>query len=99
MAGRRLLTREDSTEVTCIACGETRPRDEAREYDKHGDRYSREGKEFEYLCKPCHRECCHQHRAGLEETLVHAGAGAVDRQTFLQQFSQLVREDQSAEKQ
>ena len=97
MTGTRLLNREDSTEVTCIACGESLSRDDAREYDKHGDRYSREGKEFEYLCKPCHRDCCHQPRTGLEDTLVQAGAGTADRETFLRQFSQLVRDGRSAE--
>ncbi|RLM88651.1 hypothetical protein D3D02_11690 [Halobellus sp. Atlit-38R] len=73
-------------QVTCIACGETVARDDAREYDKHGDRWSRKGKEFEYLCKPCHRKCCHQNRDGLEETLVAAGAGQTDQKTFLRQF-------------
>ncbi len=40
--------------VTCLACGTERPRDEAREYDKHGDRWDRDGKTFEHLCKSCH---------------------------------------------
>ncbi|MFA1611064.1 DUF7562 family protein [Halobellus rubicundus] len=84
---------DDDRRVTCIACGETLDRDDAREYDKHGDRWSREGKAFEYLCKPCHRECCHQNRDGLEETLIAAGAGRTDRKTFLRQFCDLVAED------
>jgi len=69
--------------VTCIACGETVARDDAREYDKHGDRWSREDKRFEYLCKPCHRGCRHRTRDGLEETLIEAGAGEACRKKFL----------------
>ncbi len=72
--------------VTCIACGGEFPRSQAREYDKHGDRWERRDKEFEFLCKPCYRECCHQPRDGLEETLVAAGAGDADRETFLAQY-------------
>jgi hypothetical protein len=75
--------------VTCIACGETLDRGSAREYDKYGDRWSREGKEFEYLCKPCYRDCCHQNRDGLEETLVAADAGRTDSETFLRRFCEL----------
>lgn len=80
-------------QVTCIACGETLDREDAREYDKHGDRWSREDKEFEYLCKPCDRECCHQSRDGLEEALVAAGAGRTDRKTFLRQFCNLTADN------
>lgn len=84
---------DDDQDVTCIACGETLPRSDAREYDKHGDRYSREGKEFEYLCKPCDRDCCHQPRDGLEATLVEAGAGVTDRDSFISQYHELVTDD------
>ncbi|WP_435186857.1 DUF7562 family protein [Halobellus sp. EA9] len=84
---------DDGRRVTCIACGATLDRGDAREYDKHGDRWSREGKAFEYLCKPCHRECCHQNRDGLEEALVAADAGCTDRKKFLRQFCDLVAED------
>jgi len=80
-------------QVTCVACGETVAREDAREYDKHGDRWSRDGKDFEYLCKPCHRECCHQRRDGLERALVAAGAGRVDRETFLGRFCELVADE------
>jgi len=72
--------------VTCIACGETLSRDEAREYDKHGDRWDRTGKEFEHLCKPCHANLCHQPREGLERRLVAAGAGDGDRDRFLERY-------------
>jgi hypothetical protein len=77
------------TDVTCIACGESVPRSRAREYDKHGDRWDRRDKEFEYLCKSCHGEYCHQPRDGLEETLVAASAGECDRDTFLTQYAEL----------
>jgi hypothetical protein len=76
-------------QVTCIACGETLARENAREYDRHGDRWIREGRSFEYFCKPCHRECCHRNRDGVEETLVAAGAGRADRGTFLEAFCEL----------
>jgi len=85
--------RDSDQQVTCIACGEAVEREAAREYDKQGDRWSRDGKEFEYLCKPCHRECCHQNRDGLEETLIAAGAGQADRQTFLRRFCELTADD------
>lgn len=75
-------------QVTCISCGETF----AREYHKHGDRWSREDKEFEYLCKPCQRDCCHQNRDGLEETLVAVDAGRTDRKTSLGRYCELVAE-------
>jgi len=64
--------------VTCIACGETVPRSAAREYDKHGDRWDREGKEFEFLCKPCDRDRCHQPRGGLEALLVEVERASDD---------------------
>jgi len=78
--------------VTCIACGATLCRADAREYDKYGDRWDRDGKEFEYLCKPCHRACCTQDRDGLEDTLVAAGAGRTDRRSFLRQYCERVEE-------
>jgi len=61
--------RQGQTEVTCIACGDDIPRSDAREYDKFGDRWEREGKEFEYFCKPCDRDRCHQPRGNLETLL------------------------------
>jgi hypothetical protein len=85
-------------DVTCIACGAEVPRSAAREYDKHGDRWEREGKEFEYLCKPCDRDCCHQNRDGLEELLVRAGAGRTDRDTFVRRFCELVCDDAPTER-
>jgi hypothetical protein len=92
MAIRDRLPNSDD-DVTCIGCGTTVSRSEAREYDKHGDRWSRDGKRFEYLCKPCHRNCCHQPRDGLESTLVDAGAGEVETATFLRQYFAVVTDE------
>ena len=72
--------------VVCIACGEQLQRENAREYDKHGDRWDREGKDFEYLCKPCYRETSRAPRQGLEATLVDARAGEVSDEAFLRAF-------------
>jgi len=79
--------------VTCIACGESIPQSEAREYDKHGDRWDRRDKEFEHLCKACFAELCQQPRGGLETTLDAAGAGETDRETFLERFRELSESD------
>ena len=75
--------------MVCIACGETLDRERAREYDKYGDRWDRDGKTFEYLCKPCDRDRCHQPRDGLEATLLESGAGRTDRETFLRRYCEL----------
>ncbi|MFB6223036.1 MAG: hypothetical protein ABEH86_05105 [Haloarcula sp.] len=75
--------------VTCIACGESVSRSEAREYDKHGDRWDRQDKRFEHLCKPCFSDLCRQPRDGLETTLDAAGAGETDRETFFERFREL----------
>lgn len=72
--------------VTCIACGSEVAREEAREYDKHGDRWDREGKTFEYLCKDCFRGLVKQPRDGLEASLEAAGAGSVPDHIFLELF-------------
>jgi len=77
--------REDD-EVTCIACGTSLPRGEAREYDKYGDRWDRTGKEFEHLCKDCYRDQCHQPRDGLEDLLVDVGAGDRSQEAFVAEF-------------
>jgi len=85
--------------VTCIACGREVPRSEAREYDKHGDRWERRHKDFEYLCKPCHGDCCHQPRDGLEDLLADAGAGDRPTAEFLAHFSELSRAREDLEEQ
>ncbi|MEF8782993.1 MAG: hypothetical protein V5A39_05650 [Haloarculaceae archaeon] len=84
-------------DVTCIACGVEISRSKAREYDKHGDRWERREKDFEFLCKPCYRECCHQPRQGLEADLVSADAGTVDRETFLDQYHDVVNGESAEE--
>ena len=75
-----------------MACGLSLSRSDAREYDKFGDRYDRRDKEFEYLCKPCYRDLCHQPRRGLEDLLVDSGAGECSRDGFLAAFAALVDE-------
>ena len=86
-----------SEQVTCIGCGESVEKDDTFEYDKYGDIWSRKGKEFEYFCKPCYRECCHQNRDGLEAMLVAADAGETDRETFLRQFCELLADGAKAD--
>ena len=86
--------RRGQTEVTCIACSDDIPRSEAREYDKFGDRWDREGKEFEYFCKPCDRDRCHQPRSDLETFLedVESHADGIDRtgqEAFLTAYLEL----------
>ena len=72
--------------VDCIACGEHLLRSDAREYDKLGDRWDREGKTFEYLCKPCDRERCRADRTGLEERLCSLEAGVHSQEAFLRRY-------------
>jgi hypothetical protein len=93
----RWLPGSSDEDVVCIACGTGLPRSAAREYDKHGDRWSREDKEFEYLCKPCFRDCCHQPRPGLEDALVRAGAGRADDRTFLERYCDSASEEDGGE--
>jgi hypothetical protein len=63
-------------------------RSDAREYDKYGDRWDREDKEFEYLCKPCFRDLTKHARDGLEDALDDAGAGHVSDEEFIERFLQ-----------
>ncbi|QLH81613.1 DUF7562 family protein [Halosimplex pelagicum] len=92
-------SRRGRDEVTCIACGDSVARSEAREYDKFGDRWERSGKEFEHLCKPCDRERCHQPRGELEALLedVEAAADGRDRETFLATYLELAERADSVE--
>jgi hypothetical protein len=78
--------------VTCIACDAQVPRSAAREYDKEGDRWERHDKEFEYLCKSCDRELCHQPRGDLEAMLTEIGAGQHSRTEFLRRYVRTVEE-------
>jgi hypothetical protein len=84
--------REGDESVTCIACGTDLAREDAREYDKHGDRWERTEKSFEYLCKPCYRDQCHQPRDELESLLAEVGAGYSDRDEFLKAYCGAVEE-------
>jgi hypothetical protein len=68
----------ESESVTCIACGETLPRSDAREYDKEGDRWTRHDKEFEYFCKDCYSDLCHQPREDLESVLLDVESATED---------------------
>lgn len=97
MPSSRSFHRKTGDDVVCIACGDTVSRSDAREYDKYGDRWDRDGKTFEYLCKPCHRECCLQPRDGLEETLVKADAGDTDQAAFLRNYQQLIADSHCSE--
>jgi hypothetical protein len=83
--------RDDDT-VTCIACGEAVPRSSAREYDKHGDRWTRADKAFEYLCKPCYQSLCLQPRGGLETLLSEIDTEA-SRERFLERYLELVGDE------
>lgn len=86
-------SRRDREEtVTCIACGASVPRTDAREYDKHGDRWDRHDKDFEFLCKPCDRGLCHQPRDELETLLIEVGAGERSREEFLEWYAAVVEE-------
>ncbi|NHN65473.1 MULTISPECIES: hypothetical protein [Haloarcula] len=89
---RNAWHRDTDEEVCCIACGDTVARSNAREYDKYGDRWNRDDKSFEYLCKPCYRGYCHFSRTGLEDRLEAAGAGTVSRDAFLRRYHDLADE-------
>ncbi len=90
--------RRDQTDVTCIACGDHIDRSAAREYDKYGDRWDRRNKEFEHLCKPCHRHLCHHARPDLEALLTTIETGSLTQTQFLQQYRDRVeREHDSPE--
>nr|WP_231554280.1 hypothetical protein [Halobellus rufus] len=82
----RSRNERDGTTVVCIACGTSLPRADAREYDKHGNRWERHGKSFEHLCKACYRDLCHQPRGELEALLLDVedelrAERSADRQT------------------
>ncbi len=89
-------SRED--EVTCIACGTGVSRSEAREYDKHGDRWERRGKEFEHLCKDCYGELCHQPRDGLESALIDAAdTDPTDQESFVAAYTRQAMDSEQNE--
>lgn len=82
----------DRKTVTCIACGRSVLRSEAREYDKEGNRWERREKEFEFLCKSCDRERCHQPRGDLEALIVDIEDVELDHEEFLRRYIRAVRE-------
>ena len=86
--------RSKGARVTCIACGDSVARSAAREYDKHGDRWERTGKEFEHLCKGCYRTLCHQPRGELEALLIEArdGSRRDTQEAFLERYAELVED-------
>lgn len=84
--------RDRPEEVTCIACDRTASRTDAREYDKHGDRFDRRDKEFEFICKACYRDLCHQPRGDLEAVLTESGAGSVSQSEFVARYTELATE-------
>ena len=92
MSSRDAWHRESST-VTCIACGASVARSDAREYDKLGDRWDRADKSFEFLCKPCDRERCHSPRDGLEQRLVRAAAETECSEGFVARYLALADAD------
>ena len=80
----------DRRTVTCIACGDSLLREDAREYDKEGDRWDRRDKEFEYLCTDCDDELCHQSRDGLESLICDIEADGLSREEFLARYTDAV---------
>lgn len=82
----RSRSNHDRKTVVCIACGSSLLRSDAREYDKEGDRWDRQGKRFEYLCKDCYRELTHQPRQGLEDLLTAVETEGQSREEFLRRY-------------
>ena len=87
----------DRRTVTCIACGDSLSREDAREYDKEGDRWDRRDKEFEYLCTDCDDELCHQSRDGLESLLCEIEGDSLAREEFLDRYAAAVAPDDDPE--
>jgi len=85
-------TSQERTTVVCIACGTSVLRTEAREYDKEGDRWDRQDKEFEHLCKECYRGLCHQPRDELESLIVEVEREDQPRAEFLSRYYGAVEE-------
>ena len=86
---QRLRSSRDGN-VYCIACGQVVAAADAYDY-RHGDARDSEA-DMESLCGSCYQEYLRLPRDGLEETLVDAGAGRVDDQTFFQQYFQRITE-------
>ncbi|KDS91791.1 hypothetical protein FK85_18720 [Halorubrum saccharovorum] len=80
----------DRRTVICIACGDSVLREDAREYDKEGNRWNRRDKEFEYLCTDCDDEICHQPRDGLESLITSIESDGLSREEFLDRYADAV---------
>ena len=83
--------------MTCIACGDSLLREDAREYDKEGNRWNRRDKEFEDLCTDCDDELCHQPRDGLESLVCAIEADGLSREEFLGRYTDAVAGDEGAD--
>lgn len=79
--------------VVCIACGESVLREDAREYDKEGNRWDRRDKEFEYLCTACDNDLCHQPRDGLESLIVGIESDGLSQAEFLGRYVEAVDDE------
>jgi hypothetical protein len=79
--------------VVCIACGDSVLREDAREYDKEGDRWNRRDKEFEYLCADCDDEISHQPRDGLESLILSIESDGLTTEEFLDRYADAVADD------
>ncbi len=93
----RARRNRDRRSVVCIACGDSVLREDAREYDKEGDRWDRREKEFEHLCRDCHDDLCHQPRDGLEELVVTIEADGLSRSEFLARYVEAVGTNDDSE--
>lgn len=91
------VSQDDGRRVNCIACGDTVPRSEAREYDKEGDRWNRAGKKFEFLCADCHDGLSQQPRDGLENLLAAIEEDGQSREAFLRKYIGAVSESRERE--
>ncbi|RQG96559.1 DUF7562 family protein [Natrarchaeobius chitinivorans] len=85
-------SRNRTATVTCLACGDEVSRSTAREYDKYGDRWDREDKTFEHLCKDCYTDLCRQPRDELEDLLVELEAGERGQKSFLSGYISAVED-------
>ena len=86
----RARRNRDRRTVVCIACGDSVLREDAREYDKEGNRWDRLDKEFEYLCTDCDDDICHQPRDGLESLLLSIESDGLSRAEFLDRYADAV---------
>lgn len=90
------LSRDEDDRDRCPACGDPVRRSVAREYDKFGDRWDRTDKDFEYFCKACHEDLCHQERPDLEALLVAAHAGEGSQEAFIARYMGVVTQGEDS---